>query len=576
MLLAQLNLLAQLPEDSVYINPIKLVALLVAFAIWAYFAQWVDKDTVAVNTYRIMWNMTVVGCGAVGIILGLLIPNFLIGFLAYLGLILTVVVIYIIHRNGLVMPQDTICTMDHFKRLREQGFGNKKKKVKEVKERVRITGADRKVITIPEDEFEREQYRLTQDLIFDMFWRRAAVVDITPAGQATRISYQIDGIATEREGLIRSEGDAVVQYLKGIAGLNREERRKPQRGQIATVMGENRHDVIVQTAGSTAGEKLKLRVIGPEGSYKVGDLGFTPTQLTQVRKVMELRRGMILITGPATHGITTSIYSFVRSHDAFLQNIQMLEYEHEVDIENVTQRIHQQSEDNTFAADLQKIVRSDPDIVVFPEVREREAAALAGKAAAERAKVYVGLVADDVFGALRKWTARVGDRGIVAKGLVMIINQRLVRRLCNECKQPYKPDASMLRKLNMPTDAVLHRQPEPQFDKRGDPIICQACQGTGYSGRIGVFDVFVFDDEIRKVIRAARTIAEVKNYAMKQGGLGLQAQAMHKVLDGTTSIQEIVRVIRGENGGKAPADTAAKSKPKPKPAPQTGTEKPRT
>lgn len=574
MLLAQLNLLAQLPEGNVYINPIKLGALLVVFVIWAFFAQWVDKDTIAVNTYRIMWNMTVVGCGVVGIILGLLVPTFLIGFLVYIGLILTVMVVYIIHRNGLVQPQDTICTMDHFKRFREQGFGGKKKKVKEVKERVRITGADRKVVTIPEDEFEREQYRLTQDLIFDMFWRRAAVVDITPAGQATRISYQIDGIATEREGMVRSEGDAVVQYLKGIAGLDREERRKPQRGQIATIMGENRHDIIVQTAGSTAGERLRLRVIGPEGSHKVGDLGFTPKQLAQVRKVMELRRGMILITGPAAGGITTSIYSFVRSHDAFLQNIQMLEYEHEVDVENVTQRLHKQSDDNTFAADLQKIVRSDPDIVVFPEIREREAAALAAKAAAERAKVYVGLIADDIFDALRKWTARVGDRGIVAKGLTMIINQRLVRRLCNECKQPYKPDAGMLRKLNMPTDAVLHRQSEPEFDKRGDQIVCQACQGTGYSGRIGVFDVFVFDDEIRKVIRTARTIAEVKNYAMKQGGLGLQAQAMHKVLDGMTSIQEIVRVIRGENNSKTPA--ATKPKPKPKPASKTGSEKPRT
>jgi len=550
MLLSCLMQLAQLPDSAIYVDPVKLVAVLLLFVLWTLFAQWVDKDTVAVNTYRTLWNLVVLGGGVLGLGLVAFVSRFAVGFALYMVIELTVAVIYVVHRNSLVRPEHTILTAAHWKRIQQQGlFGKKKVEAKEVKERVRITTAAKKVLAIPEDEIEREKYRLTQDLLWDVFWRRAAMVDVLPAGQATRISYLIDGIPTEREGLTRPEGDAVIQYLKEAAGLSLEERRKPQRGKLQVAIGDNRYTVVIQTSGTTAGERLRLRVVGPEGSYKVKDLGLTEAQLQQVRSVMELPRGLILITGPPASGVTTSVYSFVRSHDAFLQNIQLLEYDREVEVDNVTQHLHTPGDDRTFASDLQRLVRSDPDIIVFPEMREREAAALATKAAAEKTKVYVAHNADDVFDAIKKWTALVGDKGLVAKGLAMVTNQRLVRRLCSECKQPYKPDAETLRKLNMPPDAVLYRPPPPQYDKRGNLIVCQACQGTGYVGRVGVFDLLVIDQELRQVIRSASTIAEVAAFAKRKGGLGLQAQAMHKVLDGTTSIQEVVRVLKGSPAG---------------------------
>jgi type II secretory ATPase GspE/PulE/Tfp pilus assembly ATPase PilB-like protein len=564
MLLAYLAPLAQLPEGGLYFDPLRLALIVVVFVLWALFAQWVDKDTIAVNTFRILWNLVVMSGGAVAVAVALLVPNFLIGILSAVVVNLVVMITYVVHRNGLVQPQDTVLTLAHLQRIKEQGLAGKKKQVKEVKERVRLRDANERPIGIPTDEIEREQYRLCQDLLFDVFWRRAAIADIAPAGQATKITYLIDGMPTEQDGLARAEGEAVVLYLKRIAGLNLEERRKPQRGKITVAMGENRTTVVTQTSGSTAGERLRLRVIGPEGSHKVKDLGFTPEQLEAVRQVMESPRGLILLTGPAASGITTSVYSFVRSHDAFLQNIQLLEYEREVEINNVTQHLFVPGEEKTFSSDLLKLIRSDPDILVCPEMREREACTLATKAGGEKAKVYVGFAANDVFDAVRKWTAMVGDRAPVAKGLAMVTNQRLVRRLCGECKQPYRPDAGTLRKLNMPPDTVLHRTPEPQYDKHGNPILCQACQGTGYVGRIAVFQVFVINDELRKIVRSAKTIAELQAYATKAGAVRpLQTEAMHKVLDGTTSIQEIVRVMRQGNGATS-APVA-----QPRPAPQT-------
>jgi type II secretory ATPase GspE/PulE/Tfp pilus assembly ATPase PilB-like protein len=571
MLLAYLYQMAQLPADDIYFNPFKLAAILVVFVLWTILAQWVDKDTVAVNTFRMAWNTVIVACGGVGLVLALFVPNFLIGFPVFAATVLVGATVYVVHRNGLVTPEQTVFTAAHFRRIREQGLKGKKE-AREVKERVRVTGANRQVVRIPEDEVEREQYRIMQDLLFDAFWRRAAITDITPAGQSTKITYLIDGVPAEREGLPRQEGDAVILYLKRIAGLNLEERRKPQRGKMSVALGESKHTVVLLSAGTTAGERLRLRVVGPEGSCKVKDLGFTEKQFPQVRAVMELPRGLVLLTGPKANGVTTTVYGFVRTHDAFLQNIQILEYDREIDIENVTQHVFVPKDDNSFSGELQKIVRSDPDILVLPEIRDKETAALATRAAAEKAKVYVGFNAEDVFDALRKWTALVGDKGLVSKGLVMITNQRLVRVLCSECKERYKPDATMLRKLNMPTDAMLYRPPEAMYDKRGNLIVCQACQGTGYVGRTGILEALVVDDELRRVIRAAGSIAEVQSFALKRGGVGLQTPAMSKVLSGLSSIQEIVRVLKGQrarpaggSGGAAGPPGGGPASPRPRP-----------
>jgi len=573
-LCASIALLAQVPTGTMYVDPLKLAAIAVLFVLWVLFAQWVDKDTIAVNTYRELWNLVVLTLGVVGLILALFVPNFLIGFLLMAVLDLAAVVAYVMHRNGLVKPEDRVCTMAHFQRIQAEGLlGKAKKKSVEVTERVRLIGSDRKVVPIPEEENEREQFRLVQDLMWDMLWRRASVIEIIPSGQSSRITYQVDGVAVEREALSRPDGDATVRFFKTIADLNLEEHRKPQRGRMMAMVRESKYRIIVDTAGSTAGERLRLHVVGLEGLGRVADLGFTPKQLETLKTVMERPRGLVLISALPGNGLTTAVYSFTRSHDAFLQNIQTLEYDKEVEVDNVTQRVYAPADDKTFTAELHRLVRSDPDILVFPEIREKEAAKAISQSAAEKLRIYVGLQAEDVFDALRKWSALVGDRALLAKSLWAISSQRLIRKLCAACKQPYKPEPTMLKKLNMPPGAILHRPPEPQFDKRGHPVLCQACQGTGYVGRTGVFDLLVVDDELRKVLRTATSMSEVQAFALKRGGLGFQTPAIQKVLDGTTSIQEVVRVIRGQavraNGGAAVEPT-----PQPRPQSKQPTRKP--
>lgn len=543
MLALTVGLLAQLPESTIYASPWKLVLLAVCMALWALFAQWVDKDSVAVNTFRILWNLVVAAAGVLAVGLLLFLPQFWAGLAAYAVAMIAVTTAYVLHRNGLVEEEYKVMTAAHLSRLMSGGKDRKKSKT-DVRERVKLVTADRRPVSVPDDDVEREQYRLTQDILFDALWRRAGFLEIAPAGQVSQVSFRVDGVPGQRDPIARPEGDSVILYLKRLAGLSVEERRKPQRGKLTASVGENKFDLVIQTDGSTAGEKLTMRVVGSEKNFKIKDLGFTEKQLAEVQEIMDVHNGLTIFSAPPGNGLTTTMYSIARSHDAFLLNIQMLEHARELDVENITQKLHEPAEDRAFSDDLLRIVRSDPDVVVLPEVRDRKSAAAVAQAARGKQRVYVGLPAADLWDTVQRWITLVGDPKIAGGSLVAVVHQRLVRVLCVACRTPYKPDPATLRKLNISADKVLYRPPEPQYDKHGQPILCQACQGTGYAGRTGVMQILRVDAQMQQLIASGAAVSAVQELAVKQGIVGLQQQALQKVFEGVTSIEEVVRATR--------------------------------
>lgn len=551
------SLLAALPQDSTYIHPVKLGVVIALFAAWAAFAQWVDKDTVQVNTFRPRWNLGSVIVGVLGTVLLLFLPLFLAAVSAYLVLFLAFALAYVIHRNSLVVESDRVCTPSHLRRILE-GKREKKKKLIEIRENVRIYNTAGKRVSIPDEEEDRRQYALVQDLLFKSLYRRAGVIELAPAGQASKVRVEIDGVLSEDEPLPRTDGDSILTFVKRNAGMNLEERRKPQKGKFAATIGDHRYELLVKTGGSTAGESLHIRVLGPERAFKVADLGFSDKQLAVVRELMGRENGLILVTAPPANGLTTTVYSFARSHDAFLENIQMLEYEREMDVENITQKLHEPGEGRTFVGDLQRLARSDPDVIIVPELRDKAAAAVCTQAAGKKQTVYVGLNAADAIEALQKWIALVGDPAAVSRTLLAVTNQRLLRTLCPTCKTPYKPDPARLQKINTPPDQVLYRPPEQQFDKRGNPIVCQACQGSGYVGRTAVFTILANDDELRAMIEKGAPITEIRAALSKRPGLSLQQMALQKVFAGVTSIEEAARATSAPAAAARPRPAASK------------------
>ncbi len=546
--------LADLPQAGAYVNLYKIGGVVVLLLAWAAFIQWVDRDTDKVKTKRETWNMIVVSGGLAGFFVFIVPPwN---GMLYFVGLGLFLLLAggsalwYVVHRNGRVVANARVMTVDHFKRILS---GGKAKQLVDARgQRVRLADNAGKVIQLStEDPEEQLDYYAAQDFLYDMLWRRASDVDMLRNNDRYRVVHRVDGVASEKpDGVPLEEGDRVFRYLKKVAGLNVEERRKPQSGGIhASLLSQEgaMGRIEVHTSGSTAGERMRLRARGEVTVLRIHELGLMPQRLESMKELIARRCTMMLFSSPRGVGLTTSLYAVVRAHDAFLNNIHTIEKRPIADLDNITQHKYESSESKVaYARLLQTVLRKEPDVVMVGECEDRETAQIASRATEDR-KIYMGIEAKDTFEGLAKYLKLVDDNELAAKALSAVVSQRLLRVLCTQCRQAFRPDPETLKKLNLPAEKIerFYRPPtEPILDKKGNEIICQNCQGTGYHGRTAIFELLVVNDNVSKLIAEGTPIQKIKSMCRRNKMYYLQEEGLFKVIDGTTSLNEVLRCLR--------------------------------
>ncbi len=539
------DLLAQIPGTGGYVAIWKVVCLLVLFGFWAWVGQWMDKDAPAVGTSRTFWNNLYLGIGMTVLAFWFLLPvPFVVELLMFMVIWATVVTIYVLHRNAKVPKNQTILTPDHLKWL--LSFEDRKRKKKNP--RLLFISVNDNELPIPyKQDGEYTGYVAAETLLHDMWRRRVSHMIMVPHGEDYQIHYVIDGITTIEGDRPREEALGSIIYLKAVAGLDVEDHRRPQEGSFFTIRtGQKDTGWRISTSGSTRGEQLSLERIEETKSFKIDTVGLHPDQLEMTHKVIEQPSGVILITGPKGSGATTTLYGLVRHHDAFIQNIHTLEEQCLMEVDNISQHELEKGPDaRSNAQQLRSVLHVDPDVLMISFCNGKEMAQLTTKAANTGKKVYVGMSANNAFQALGEWIKMVGDNKKVADTLLAVTNQRLIRILCHECRQAYAPDVTMLKKLNLPSDKIkkFYRPPaEIEYDKHGNPILCPTCQGTGYFGRTAVFETFMISDDLRKLIAEDAPVNVLRTQCRKERMLFLQEQVLRKVIDGTTSIQEVLRV----------------------------------
>jgi type II secretory ATPase GspE/PulE/Tfp pilus assembly ATPase PilB-like protein len=280
---------------------------------------------------------------------------------------------------------------------------------------------------------------------------------------------------------------------------------------------------------------------------RLTEIGLMPEQREQLDMFREIGQGVFIVSGPPRSGVTTTLYALLRNHDAFLNSVTTLERQPSAQLPNITQNVFALSDTGTttFARKLQAVVRMGPDIIGVAECEDAETAQVACAAARDGKLVYITLKADSVIQALGKWLKLVGDKTIVASTLLGVCNQRLLRILCDECKQAYAPDKELFRKFNITAEKtkVLHRAGKVQYDKHGKPFTCEHCQGTGFYGRTGVFEIVTLNDELRKVIHRSKSLPEIGTQFRRAKMLYLQEQSLRKVITGSVAINEMIRVL---------------------------------
>jgi len=526
-----------------YISIIKFFIFLVMFFGWLPLLTWVYQDAKVIETKEVFWAGVILGAGAVGTIIWLVTPIFFAGMLIYLIIVGATSLAYVKHRNSMVMDFDKVLTVDHIKNL----LVSKEKKLAELRNFIFIT-ANRNEIPIPEPRTpDFFGYKTAYEILSDALWRRASSIAFSPTPQDYKVAYYVDGAALQQPSTGREQMKYFIHFVKQLADLDTKEKRKPQKGTFKVAKGESYTEWEVTTAGSTAGEQVRLRQITHEDLPRLNEIGLMPEQYEQLRRFNEIKQGVFIISGPSKSGITTTLYAFLRNHDAFINHINTLERQASYNLPNITQNAFNLSDTGTttFAKKLQALVRMGPDVVGVGDCEDAETAQVACKAAADGKLMYVTLKADSVIQAFAKWLKFVGDKNLAVGTLLGISNQRMLRILCGECKQAYTPDKELFKKFNINAEKtkVLYRAGKVLYDKRGKASTCEKCQGTGHFGRMGVFEIITLNNELRKALIQARSLPEIGTQFRRARMLYLQEQALRRVISGTVAINEMIRAL---------------------------------
>lgn len=531
-------------EYGGYISIVKFIVFLLFFFLWLPLLGWVYRDAGVVKTKETFWTAVVFTAGAAATLFWLLIPIFLIGLLFYLIAVGATSLGYVMHRNARVPAFQRVLTPDHIKSL----FVSEEKKLDILKD-FRFITANNNEVPMPEPKtVDFFGYKAAYDVFNDAIWRRASDIIFSPAQQSYNLIYSVDGAALKQPPVQREQMDYFIHFVKNLADLDPSEKRKPQTGRFRIHQSKVNTDWEITTAGSTIGEQVKIKQIIHEDIIRLNDINLTSDQYEQLNKMREVKQqGVFIIAGPKKSGVTTTFYAMLRNHDAFLSGIVTLERHITADLPNITQNVFSLSDTGTtsYAKKLQVAMRREPDIVGVADCQDAETAQVACEAAKDGKLIYLTLDANNVIKALGKWLKLVGDRNLAAGTLLGISSQRLLRKLCEECKQAYEPNKELLKKFNIPADKakVLYRAGKAIYSKHGKPIPCEHCQEIGFVGRMGIFEMVIINDQLRNVIRQSTSLSDIATQFRRAKMLYLQEQALKKVVAGTTSINEMVRVL---------------------------------
>jgi type IV pilus assembly protein PilB len=386
------------------------------------------------------------------------------------------------------------------------------------------------------DEYSHPMVRLIDALLADAVQRRASDIHFEPEPGFLRIRYRIDGVLRQVRSLHKSYWPAMVVRLKVISSMNIAESRAPQDGRISLSLVGRQIDFRVAAQPTVHGENIVLRILDRQKSLvELHRLGLTDDNLDQLKLMLARPEGIILVTGPTGSGKTTTLYSVLSHVNTEAVNIMTMEDPVEYPMTMIRQTSINESAKMGFADGIRSMMRQDPDIILVGEIRDHETAEMAFRAAMTGHQVFSTLHTNSAVGAI----PRLLDIGvlpdIMAGNIIGIVAQRLVRKLCPECKYAYYAGELELKLLGADTTAkevVLYQ-----------PAGCKACEQQGYKGRTTVMELLRINADLEELIARRCSTRELLNKALAGGFRPLADDACRRVLDGTTSLDEISRVV---------------------------------
>jgi general secretion pathway protein E len=384
--------------------------------------------------------------------------------------------------------------------------------------------------------------KLVNAFLFQASQSRASDIHVEPYEHEVKIRFRIDGVLYTQSAFPKQYFAAIVSRLKIMAKLNIAERRLPQDGRSRIKIGDREIDTRVSTIPTAWGERVVLRLLDESGArFGLEQLGFEPPTEKQFRGLISRPHGIILLTGPTGSGKTTTLYGAITELNCDDRNIMTVEDPIEYRLPGVSQTQVMPKIGLTFATCLRHILRQDPDIIMIGEIRDLETARIAIQAALTGHLVFSTLHTNDAASAV----TRLVDMGIepylVSSSLLGVMAQRLIRRICPQCH-----GAAGTLAANAPSDKVpAGMQPDPDLTLAANA--CPNCSGTGYRGRMGIFELLVLDDELRELMLADTRAQSIRQAGLKKGMCTLRDDGLRKVSRGMTTAAEVFRVTQEDS-----------------------------
>ncbi len=380
--------------------------------------------------------------------------------------------------------------------------------------------------------------KFVNQIIWEAHHDRGTDIHIEPLENDLRIRYRIDGVLhpTPLPPQMKRFQSAIISRIKVMAGMDIAEKRLPQDGRISLRVKGEEIDVRVSTMPTVYGESVSLRLLmRSSGMYGMDKLGLFKDDEDLLHKLIRKPHGILLVTGPTGSGKSTSLYAWLHTINSVDKRILTVEDPIEYEMAGINQIQMRPEIGLTFAVGLRHILRQDPDVIMVGEVRDQETADIAIRAALTGHLVFSTLHTNDAAGAI----TRLVDMGIepflVASSVEALVAQRLIRRLCPVCKRPWKVDLPFLESLGFPLDKLA-------TGTICEPVGCEECRGTGYSGRTGIYEILSVSDAIRQMIVDRASAADIKTQALEHGMRTLRTDGWRKALAGVTTLEEVIRV----------------------------------
>lgn len=408
---------------------------------------------------------------------------------------------------------------------------------------------EREMMKIPNSKVEAELAKKDGVSIVDLVYflieearnLKSSDIHIDPEEKSTRVRFRIDGILHDVHALPKEIHAEVISRIKVLSGLRTDEHQAAQDGRFRIEVGGEPIDIRVSIAPTHYGENAVLRLlVSALGEFSLDSLGFSENDLKKVRDAISKPYGMILSTGPTGSGKTTTLYSILKELNKPSVAIITIEDPVEYSIEGVEQIQVNPRTNLTFANGLRSILRQDPDIIMVGEIRDEETASIAVNAALTGHLLLSTLHTNDAPTTLPRLLDMKIEPFLIASTVNVAIGQRLVRKICEKCKKERKlskEEIDQLREIVRPE--IIAGKTTVYYGAN-----CEECGNSGYSGRIGIYEVMLVDDEIRMAILRRASSDEIKKIAIKNGMTTMIEDGMKKVFEGITTIEEILRVTK--------------------------------